>query len=209
MSDEPSPPPLDATSLRLAAANALIRRRRTIKPRDMAEKPVENLHLATILENANWAPTHGMTEPWRFFVFTGEGRRRLADFCQSLYKKATPEDAFRPEKHEKLGTQPLEAPVVVVVGMKRQGSESIPEIEEIEAVACAVQNMHLTASALGMAAFWSSPPIVYDDEMREWLGLEDPRDKCLGFFYLGWPRGEEWPEGTRGDVAEKVVFVPK
>ncbi|MEX2581446.1 MAG: nitroreductase [Verrucomicrobiales bacterium] len=209
MSDEPSTPPLDAASLRLAAANALIRRRRTIKPRDMSEKPVENLHLATILENANWAPTHGMTEPWRFFVFTGEGRRRLADFCQSLYRKKTPEKAFRPDKHEKLGAQPLEAPVVVVVGMKRQDSESIPEIEEIEAVACAVQNMHLTASALGMAAFWSSPPIVYTDEMREWLGLEGLRDKCLGFFYLGWPRGEEWPAGTRGDVSEKIVFVPK
>ncbi|MCB1229677.1 MAG: hypothetical protein KDN19_05400, partial [Verrucomicrobiae bacterium] len=40
-------PPLDAMSLRLAAANALIRRRRTIKPADMSEKPIANLHLAT------------------------------------------------------------------------------------------------------------------------------------------------------------------
>lgn len=207
MSDESDTPPLDPLSLRLAAANALIRRRRTIKPKDMSEKPIEPTHLAAILENANWAPTHGMTEPWRFFIFTGDGRQRLADFCQSLYQKITPEDMVRPDKYEKLGTQPLLAPVVIAVGMKRQAIEKIPEVEEIEAVACAVQNMHLTASALGMAAFWSSPPISYTDEMREWLGLGDERDKCLGFFYLGWPKSEEWPGSKRGDISEKVTMV--
>lgn len=196
-------------SLRLAAANALIRRRRTIKPADMSEKPVEPGILAAILENGNWAPTHGMTEPWRFFVFTGDGRQRLADFCQDLYRKVTPEDQVRSEKLEKLGRQPLMAPVVIALGMKRQDIEKIPELEEIEAVACAVQNMHLTASALGMAAFWSSPPVSYTDEMRKWLGLTDPRDKCLGFFYLGWPKSEEWPEGKRGDIMDKVTLVPK
>jgi nitroreductase len=194
-------------SLRLAAANALIRRRRTIKPQAMSDKPVETLHLASLLENANWAPTHGLTEPWRFFVFTEDGRKRLADFCQSLYRKVTPESGFREDKFEKLGTLPLKAPVVIAIGMKRQEIEKIPEIEEIEAVACAVHNMHLTASALGMAAYWSTPPIVYTDEMRLWLGLPDPRDKCLGLFFLGWPEEETWPEGQRGDLAGKIVHV--
>lgn len=69
--------------------------------------------------------------------------------------------------------------------------------------------MHLTASALGMAAFWSTPPIIYSDEMRQWLGLGDVRDKYLGFLYLGWPEAEEWPEGSRGDLAEKIVHVSK
>ena len=206
MSEETTPP-LDPMSLRLAAANALIRRRRTIKPANMSDKPVDPKVLAAILENGNWAPTHGMTEPWRFFVFSGEGRQRLADFCSSLYEKITPEDQVRPEKLEKLKTQPLLAPVVIALGMKRQEIEKIPEIEEVAAVACAVQNMHLTASALGMAAFWSSPPISYTDEMRSWLGLSDVRDKCLGFFYLGWPKSEEWPESTRGDITEKVTMV--
>ena len=202
-------PNLDPLSLRLAAANALIRRRRTIKPRDMSEKPIENEHLAAILENGNWAPTHGMTQPWRFFIFTEDGRQRLADFLQSLYKKLTPESEFKDNKYEKLGAQPLQSPVVIGIGMSRQKIEKIPEIEEVEAVACAIQNMHLTASALGMAAFWSSPPICYTNEVREWLSLEDERDKCLGFFYLGWPKGEEWPEGNRDELTDKVTWVNK
>ncbi len=198
-------PKLDALSLRLAAANALIRRRRTIKPVDMSEKPIENLHLATILENGNWAPTHGMTEPWRFFVYTGDSRRRLGEFLQQTYDQLTPADEVRPEKREKLGAQPLLAPAVIAIGMEREPDGKIPEIEEIEAVACAVQNMHLTASAIGMAAFWSSPPIVYSDEVRDWLGL-GKGGKCLGLFYLGWPKSEDWPIGARGDVADKIVF---
>ncbi len=198
-------PRLDTLSLRLAAANALIRRRRSIKPVDMSLKPVENLHLATILENGNWAPTHGMTEPWRFFVFTGDSRQRLADFLQATYDRVTPEVEVRPDKREKLGKQPLMAPVVIAIGMRRDPKGKIIEIEEIEAVACAVQNMHLTASAIGMAAFWSSPPLVYSDEMRDWLGLPEG-GKCLGLLYLGWPKHEDWPIGARGNVAEKIVF---
>ena len=207
MSDPPATPPLDALSLRLAAANALIRRRRSIKPQAMDQRPVDPRHLAAILETANWAPTHGMTEPWRFFVFTGAGRERLADFCQSLYRRLTLDDAFRQDKFDKLRSQPLLAPVVVAIAMKRQEIEKIPEIEEVEAVACSVHNMHLTASALGMAAFWSTPPLVYSDEMRQWLGLSDPRDKCLGLFYLGWPASETWPEGQRGDFSGKIVHI--
>jgi nitroreductase len=209
MSDSPPTPPIDAMSLRLAAANALIRRRRSIKPQDMDDRGVDPRLIAAILENANWAPTHGMTEPWRFFLFTDAGRERLADFCQSLYRRLTPEAEFRQDKFDKLRSNPLKAPLTIAIAMKRQSIEKIPEIEEVEAVACAVHNMHLTASALGLAAFWSTPPLVYTDEMRQWLGLSDPRDKCLGFFYLGWPAGETWPEGKRGDLSEKVVHVMK
>jgi nitroreductase len=147
-----------------------------------------------------------MTQPWRFVVFSGEARQHLADFLQTTYEKLIPEKLRRPDKFEKLGTVPLQAPVVIAVGMHRQEIEKIPEIEEIEAVACAVHNMHLTASAIGMAAYWSTPPIVYSDEMRDWLGLAG-KDKCLGLFYLGWPRNEsEWPEGSRGGIEDKIVW---
>jgi len=203
----PDSPKLDSLSLRMAAANALIRRRRTIKPADMSEVPVQREHLAAILENGNWAPTHGMTQPWRFFVFTGPGRERLASFLQSLYQKITPPGEFRQDKFDKLSSNVLNAPVVIAIGMARQRSEKIPETDEIAAVACAVQNMHLTASALGMAAFWGTPPIVYSDEMRQWLGLEDKRDKCLGLFYLGWPRSETWPDGFREDLGSRVTWI--
>lgn len=33
--------------------------------------------LEQMLEAANWAPTHGRTEPWRFVVLSGEGLQEM------------------------------------------------------------------------------------------------------------------------------------
>jgi len=209
---------LDPVSLRLAASSALIRRRRTIKPENMSNHAVDKRFVAAILENANWAPTHGMTEPWRFMIFSGEAREDLAAFLRRLYVLKTEEENFREDKLEKLGLNPLRADVAIVIGMKRQDSEKIPEVEEIEAVACAVQNMHLTASAIGLGAFWSTPPIVYTPEMTKFIELDPERDQCLGILYLGWPEGagpddeanpdeeDKWPKGQRQPVENKITW---
>lgn len=191
---------------RISAINELIRTRRSIKPADMSDAPVDQALLDAILENANWAPTHGRTEPWRFKMYTGAARGRLGETLQRVYQTTTPGAEFRAEKFEKLGKNPLLAPVVIVVWMERQSSGAIPEIEEIEAVACAVQNMHLTASAAGLGAFWSSPALIYSEALREALGLES-NDRCLGLFYLGWPKKTgEWPEGRRSPIQQKVEW---
>lgn len=179
----------------------VIRQRRTIKPAQMRPDPVAPEMVELILENGTWAPTHGLTEPWRFIVFQGESRKGLAETLQALYEKHTPEEGFRPEKLAKLGKNPLLAPVVIAIGMHRDPSGKIPEIEEIAAVACAVQNIHLTAAALGLAGFWSSPAIVYTEEMRQFLQL-GPGSKCLGLFYLGWPQDGLALEGRRRPVGQ-------
>jgi len=170
------------------------------------EKPVDAALLDTLLENANWAPTHGLTEPWRFTVFTGSARQKLAGFLQGLYQVLTPAHAFKKEKLEKLGRNPLLAPVVLAICMQRGNNTKIPELEEVEAVACAVQNLHLSASAAGLAGFWSTPPILSSAEMRAFLGLGD-KDACLGLFYLGWPKeGEPLPESRRSPMKDKVTW---
>ena len=189
----------------LSALSAIIRSRRSIKPNLMdPDKPVDPMLLDTLLENANWAPTHGLTEPWRFTVFTGPARSKLAGFLQGLYQVLTPAHAFKPEKHDKLGRNPLLAPVVLAICMQRGNQSKIPMLEEVEAVACAVQNLHLSASAAGLGGFWSSPPILSSPEMKAFLGLQE-EDACLGLFYLGWRKeGVSIPESRRSPMKEKV-----
>ncbi len=181
-----------------------IRHRRTIKPKAFTNQPIDSSLISEILENANWAPTHGLTEPWRFVVFTGDSRKELAELLAATYKEITPPDAFKPNKYESYGTNPMRAPVVIGIGLKRQASEKIPEIEEVEAVACAVQNMHLTAAAHGLGGFWSSNAAAVSDQMKQYLGFED-RDRILGLFYLGYPEGS-WPAGERTPIGDKVVW---
>ena len=109
----------------------IIRRRRTIKPAQFEDRDIPDDVLRTILESANWAPTHGHTEPWRFQVFSGSARRRLADFLATTYQAITPESDFKEQKFEKLQRNPTLAPLVVAVCMKRQDIEKIPEIVEV------------------------------------------------------------------------------
>jgi nitroreductase len=100
-------------------------------------------------------------------------------------------------KMGKMGKNPLLAPLVIAAVMERRGGGKIPEIEEAEAVACALQNLMLGATAAGLASFWSSPPALDAPAFKEWLGIR-AEDRCAGLIYLGWPRaGMEPPRSAR------------
>ena len=73
--------------------NELIRNRRAIfPPMYQKDKPIPREIILQILENANWAPTHKLTEPWRFKIFEGTALQRLSDFMGNFYKNNTPKE---------------------------------------------------------------------------------------------------------------------
>ncbi len=183
--------------------SALIRQRRNIPPEQFEPgRKVDDNIVRKMLENANWAPTHGLTEPWRFSVFSGNGLKRLAEFQSELYRQITPPEEFKQPKYDKLLQRPLLSSHVISIGMKRQKSGKIPEVEEIQAVACAVQNMFLTATAFGIAAYWTSGGITYEEKAKGFFGLEE-NGKLLGFLFIGHAE-EKLLQGKRGDIIEKV-----
>lgn len=179
----------------LSEINELIRERRTIYPEQFSERKVHREQVEVILNNGQWAPTHGNTQPWRFKVFMEDGLTTLSDFLGKTYLELTPTELQNDMKLGKLISRPLKSSVVIAVCMERQREEKILEIEEIEAVACAIQNMHLTATAYGLGGFWSTPKLIYSQQMNNFLQLNE-KDKCLGLFYLGYP-AIEWPKAHR------------
>ena len=87
--------------------NSIIKNRRTILPPLYEKgKVVPDEIIWQILENANYAPNHKHTEPWRFTVFTGEGLQHFAELQSSLYKKYAGEK-FKEIKLKKLMDFPL------------------------------------------------------------------------------------------------------
>ena len=165
--------------------NKLIRERRSIFQRDYTQEPVDEAIVRQILFNATWAPTHKLTEPWRFVVFSGDGLKKLADFQGSCYKQvATAKGKFEQDKYEGLLTKPMLSSHIISVGMKRDEAKRVPELEEIGAVYCAVQNMYLTATAYGIGAYLSTGGITFYEEAKPFFNL-GPEDKLLGFFHIG------------------------
>ncbi len=164
--------------------NQLARSRRSVFPDQLvAGKPVDESIIDEILVNACWAPNHGRTEPWQFTVFSGEGLQKLAAFQSSLYK-ATTGDNFKEATFIKMQQQPLKASHIIAIGMKRSALKNIPEIEDIEAVACAVQNIYLSVTAYGLGGYWTTGGVTYKEEAKSFFGLGED-DQLLGFFYIG------------------------
>jgi len=184
----------------------LIRNRRSVFPAQYSGEVIKREIIEEILENANWAPTHKFSEPWRFTVFTGKGLKKLGGLMSDLYKKvSSSKGKFEEKKYQMLKGKPLQASHVIAIGMKRDELERLPEIEEIEAVACAVQNMQLTATAFGVGCYWGTGGITYFDEAKPFFNLGE-KDKLLGFMFFGIPKSE-LQSGRRKPIEEKIQWV--
>ena len=192
----------------LDSLSALIRHRRTIKPASMdPHRAIDHDLLLNLLENGTWAPTHGITEPWRFRVYEGPARQELATALQRIYREVTPAEEFREDKLAKMSENALFAPTIVVTWMQRTVGHKVPAIEEREAVTCALQNIMLSAAAVELGSFWSSPPLLDSPAFRAWLGIGD-QDVCVALLYLGWPKpGFKWPISIRKPIANVTAWA--
>lgn len=177
--------------------------RRSFSLKELAPDPVDLSLVAQLLEVANWAPSHGKTEPWRFVVYSSAARRILGDAFGAAFRQLNPELAVGSPGECAQRDRVWQAPVWIALGM--QPDPKMPEWEELIAFGSAVQNLHLMASALGLAGKWTSGACALHAHVAEVVGFA-PETKLLGCFYLGWP-AVGWPPGRRRSLAAKVRWV--
>ena len=144
----------------------LLRSRRSVMPKDLSGERVSREEVETLLEAANWAPTHQRSEPWRFVVVEGrEGIQDYLDMVESWYsdnKEQIEEEEysrFLSKVTSARSVWPENVSHLILICMVRQAlpDKRLPEWEEISAVACSVQNLHLAVtSTTDLAGFWSS-----------------------------------------------------
>jgi len=193
-------------NLNPVAFNTLIHARRSVFPKDYTGAKVDDAIVRQMLENASWAPTHKLTEPWRFVVFTAGGLKKLADFQSECYRQVTQANGtFDEKKYEGLKVKPMESSHVIAVGMKRDEKESVPEWEEMGAVFCAIENMYLTATVYGIGCYLSTGGIVNFQEAKSFFGLRQ-EDKLIGFIHIGIPKGSVIT-GKRKPIEEKTKWI--
>lgn len=190
----------------LEEVNQLMQRRRSIFPADYTGEEVPDHAIEKMLENATYAPTHKLTEPWRFVVFKNNGLAKLAAFQSECYRQVTSQNGtFREERYKGLQTKPMQSSCIIAIGMIRDEKKGVPEVEEIGAVFCAIENMYLTAAAYGLGCYFSTGGITYFDGAKAFFGLGSS-DRLLGFLHIGIPKA--WPaQKTRKPPADVTRWV--
>ena len=144
-------------------------------PRDLIER---------LLHAAVQAPNHYRVRPWRFVVMTGKSRETLGEVLAQSLKQQNPQIPEAGMDVER--AKPLRAPVLIAVGVNKPDDPRVLEIENICAVAAAVENLLLAGHAEGLGAMWRTGPAARDPEVKKFLGFV-PDQELIGFIYIGFP----------------------
>lgn len=163
-----------------------IKKRRSIGK--MTQERPSRQQIKQLLEAATHAPNHHKVEPWKFIVLAGKAREELGlimaeSLASHLDETASDKAQARLNKER---TKLLRSPVVIAVVAQLPRLPNVLEIENIEAVAAAVQNMLLAAEEMGLACMWRTGDAAYDPRVKQWLGLT-PAEHIVAFVYVGFP----------------------
>lgn len=163
-----------------------IKRRRSIG-KMTGERPTRE-QIERLLEAATHAPNHHKVQPWKFIVLASTARQELGEVMASSLAERLQETSsdIAQAMLRKEQTRLLRSPVVIVVVAEAPHQPKVLEIENIEAVAAAVENMLLAAEEIGLACMWRTGDAAYDPHVKQWLELT-PADHIVSFLYVGYP----------------------
>lgn len=159
------------------------------------------------IDAAIWAPNHGLTEPWRFFVVGEQTKAQLMTVYAKLRadKRAEPNTADHQAIYQK-ACQRFEAnPAIVLVGQVKS-SNPIVYKEDYAACSCAIQNFQLMATELGLGVQWSTGPIIQAEETFRLLGVNADEIELIGILYMGYPACDS--NQIRKSVTEVTRYLP-
>jgi nitroreductase len=163
----------------------IIKQRRSTKPAQFNGTPIPDEQVEQLLELADWAPTHGNTEPWRFLVYAGDAAKIFCKDHAELYKRTVSSENFVQGSYDKIIDNGKQVSHLIVAVMQRGNLPKIPLWEEEAATAAAMQNILLGATALGIASFWSTGGMVHHPAMKDFLQLNE-HDRIMGILFLGY-----------------------
>ena len=179
----------------------IIKTRRAIYPNMYTGKKVSKNLIEKVIENSKYAPTHKLTQPWFFKVYSNNSKKELSDEMINLCKKE--KTNITNSKIQKIKQKCEKSDFIICICMKRSSNEIIPEWEEIASTAMAVQNIWLSCASLDIGCYWSSPSYIND--ISKFLKLESDQ-RCLGFFYMGHYKHSNIKPPKRISINEKIEW---
>ena len=178
--------------------------RRSVFPQFFTGRPVPREVLDILMEAANQAPSHRKTEPWRFVAYRDAGKAKLLGAIREAYDGRNGTGSWDDKLEKKFSKKLQQSPVVLTIFLRRDPAASVPEWEEVAAVACAVQNIWTSLATFELGGYWSSPGFLCGD-YGEFPGASAD-ERCLGLFYIGYHEAPDLPR-PRGDAKAKFQVV--
>ncbi|OED37387.1 hypothetical protein AB832_05125 [Flavobacteriaceae bacterium (ex Bugula neritina AB1)] len=162
-----------------------IRNRKSTYAYDFIDEKIPKSLIEEIVTNGLWAPTHKMTQPWRFEVLQGKHKEDFGAYMLDYYIKHLTKEKFPESRYQETLEYPKNATLLAVI-FQRNERARIPEWEEIAAISCAVQNIWITCSVMGLGGYWDTAPATIK-YCKENIELKE-NEESLGIFYLGVPK---------------------
>jgi 5,6-dimethylbenzimidazole synthase len=183
-----------------------IRERRSC--RSFTDEPIDKEIIEKILDAATWAPSPLNAQPWSFVVITGtEVKNDIFAEAQRSRELAIQKSGWGWLEKYRVDFL-LSAPVIIAVAgdPKKSGVDQFMEggARAYEhACAAAVQNMMLTAHALGIGSVWFT---LFDrGKLQEILNLA-PDKIPLALVCLGKAAADPAPTPRKG-YADKTIYL--
>ena len=160
-------------------AEALIHSRQNVSPRRLIEPGPSPAQLAQLFDAAAAAPDHGLLRPWRFVIVPQAQRALLSEvFALALVDRdpdATPVQIE--QAREKAHRAPL---LLLAVARLGPVEPDIPAPERLVSLGCAIQNMLLSAHAMGFGTGLTSGRAMGSAHMRTLFAVtEDEQPVCF------------------------------
>lgn len=161
----------------------LLRARRSIHR--FEDREVDPDLVTELMESAIWVPNYHMTQPWRFIITYGEGRRRIAEAVRIMKEEREPDATKKKEVGQKFYQKIMTIPMLMTVIMK-ESPNLIVRQDDFASTSMIIHNFSLLAWEKGIGLVWETYPWIHEPKFREAMGIQ-PGERVLGNLHIGYP----------------------
>ena len=177
----------------------IIQQRRSIKK--FTDRAVTQAAIETLLEAAILAPNHRLTRPWRFYVLGPESRYAYGLALGERKARKLPDPAAARALRETIAAEHRELPCMIAVSILQNENPETRE-EDYAAAMMAIENLALTAVALGLGTHIKTGGVMGDAASRAAAGVSEG-ERIVAIVNVGVPA--ELPPPRKHEPATRVT----
>lgn len=181
----------------------IIAHRRSVKR--FTARPVTREEISTLLTAAVLAPNHRLTQPWRFYVLGPESRYAYGLALGERKARKLPDPAAGRALRDAVAAEHRELPCMIAVALIESEDPERRE-EDYAAAMMAVENVALTAVALGLGTHIKTGGVMADAAARAAAGVSEG-ERIVAIVNVGEP-AELPPAKKRESAAALTTWRP-